>query len=199
MENIANVDQAKAWDGDEGAGWSAHQLRHDLLTERYPRSPDGAGRYRSVRACARHRLRHGANDSRRGADREVGHGTRRRSLLADARISAREMATSEGVTNVTFAQADAQVHEFTPGEFDIAISRFGSMFFGDPVAAFANIAGRARTERSHRVGVVAVTSPERVGFRVPRRDGGRPRVAGAAARRARARSRTRIPITSARS
>jgi SAM-dependent methyltransferase len=45
------------------------------------------------------------------------------------------------VENATFEQADAQVHRFAPQSFDIAISRFGAMFFDDPVAAFANIAG----------------------------------------------------------
>ena len=44
--------------------------------------------------------------------------------------------------NVTFARADAQVHHFPQQHFDLAISRFGTMFFGDPVAAFSNI-GRA--------------------------------------------------------
>ena len=35
---------------------------------------------------------------------------------------------------------DAQVRRFTPGAGDVAISRFGVMFFTDPAAAFANIA-----------------------------------------------------------
>ena len=48
----------------------------------------------------------------------------------------------EGVDNVTFEQADAQVHPFEVGAFDVSISRFGAMFFSDPVAAFANV-GRA--------------------------------------------------------
>jgi SAM-dependent methyltransferase len=51
-------------------------------------------------------------------------------------------AAEEGVTNVTFAQADAQIHAFEPGAYDVAISRTAAMFFGDHVAAFANI-GRA--------------------------------------------------------
>ena len=34
--------------------------------------------------------------------------------------------------------ADAQVHRFQPG-FDLVFSRFGVMFFEDPVAAFANL------------------------------------------------------------
>ena len=55
---------------------------------------------------------------------------------------ARELARAEGLRNVTFEQADAQVHRFPRERFDLAISRFGTMFFADPVAAFANI-GRA--------------------------------------------------------
>ena len=36
-------------------------------------------------------------------------------------------------------QGDAQVHPFEAAAFDVVLSRFGGMFFGDPVAAFANI------------------------------------------------------------
>jgi SAM-dependent methyltransferase len=55
---------------------------------------------------------------------------------------ARELARADVLRNVTFEQADAQVHRFPPDHFDLAISRFGTMFFDDPAAAFANI-GRA--------------------------------------------------------
>ena len=55
---------------------------------------------------------------------------------------ARELAEAQGVRNVTFEQADAQVHRFPRERFDLAISRFGTMFFADPVTAFTNI-GRA--------------------------------------------------------
>jgi SAM-dependent methyltransferase len=44
--------------------------------------------------------------------------------------------------NVSFVAADAQTYPFEPAQYDAAISRFGTMFFDDPVAAFANI-GRA--------------------------------------------------------
>jgi SAM-dependent methyltransferase len=43
---------------------------------------------------------------------------------------------------VAFEQCDAQIHPFEEAAFDVAISRTGAMFFGDPVAAFANL-GRA--------------------------------------------------------
>ena len=55
---------------------------------------------------------------------------------------ARELAEAQGVRNVTFEQADAQVHRFPRARFDLAVSRFGTMFFAEPVAAFTNI-GRA--------------------------------------------------------
>ncbi|MFC7274854.1 class I SAM-dependent methyltransferase [Paractinoplanes rhizophilus] len=51
-------------------------------------------------------------------------------------------ALAAGLGNIAFEVGDAQAHPFPAGRFDLAISRFGTMFFADPVAAFANI-GRA--------------------------------------------------------
>jgi ubiquinone/menaquinone biosynthesis C-methylase UbiE len=55
---------------------------------------------------------------------------------------ARRLSHEEGLRNISFVQADAQTHPFPPGHFNLAVSRFGTMFFTDPVAAFTNI-GRA--------------------------------------------------------
>ena len=63
-------------------------------------------------------------------------------VSAPAVERARELASAEGVRNVTFVCASAQDHGFPEERFDLAISRFGTMFFDDPAAAFANI-GRA--------------------------------------------------------
>jgi SAM-dependent methyltransferase len=52
---------------------------------------------------------------------------------------ARRRATEEGVANVTFTQADAQIHPFEAAAYDTAISRTAAMFFGDHAAAFTNI------------------------------------------------------------
>jgi len=40
--------------------------------------------------------------------------------------------------DIMFALSDAATHDFQP-VFDLVVSRFGVMFFADPVAAFANI------------------------------------------------------------
>jgi SAM-dependent methyltransferase len=54
-------------------------------------------------------------------------------VLAFARRAAAECK------RVRFVQADAQLFAFEPASFDAAFSRFGVMFFADPVAAFVNI------------------------------------------------------------
>jgi SAM-dependent methyltransferase len=60
-------------------------------------------------------------------------------ISAPAIGRARELARAERLGNVTFARANAQVRRFPQERFDLAISRFGTMFFDDPGAAFANI------------------------------------------------------------
>jgi SAM-dependent methyltransferase len=49
-----------------------------------------------------------------------------------------------------------QVHPFLDGEFDVAVSRFGVMFFADPVAAFGNI--RRALGTGGRLGFVCMTA-----------------------------------------
>jgi SAM-dependent methyltransferase len=57
---------------------------------------------------------------------------------------ARALAAAEGLHNARFEHGDAQVHAFLAQHFDVAISRYGTMFFADPVAAFRNIGGALR-------------------------------------------------------
>ncbi len=47
-------------------------------------------------------------------------------------------------TAVDFLQADAAVNDFEPASVDLLFSRFGVMFFDDPVAAFRNLRGALR-------------------------------------------------------
>jgi SAM-dependent methyltransferase len=63
-------------------------------------------------------------------------------VSADMLEIARRRSAEAGLRNVSFELGDAQVRDFPEAYFDLCISRFGTMFFADPVAAFANI-GRA--------------------------------------------------------
>jgi SAM-dependent methyltransferase len=66
---------------------------------------------------------------------------------------ARELTAAARLDNVTYECGDAQAHRFAAEHFDLAISRFGVMFFADPVAAFANI-GRALRPGARLVALV---------------------------------------------
>ena len=57
---------------------------------------------------------------------------------------ARKRIAESGLGNISLLQADAQVHRFEPNHFDLIASRFGVMFFADPVAAFTNFLPAAR-------------------------------------------------------
>jgi SAM-dependent methyltransferase len=52
---------------------------------------------------------------------------------------ARERIGAAGLRHAEVIVADASVHPFPPGSFELTFSRFGIMFFSDPVAAFANV------------------------------------------------------------
>lgn len=143
-QEIANADMARAWDGEEGDQWTQFADEYDdsirsiwarfLETDPIGRADHvldiGCGNGQSTRDAAR--LAH--EGSALGID-----------LSASMLAVARRRATAEGLPNVEFRHADAQVYAFEPGAFDIAIGRFGTMFFEDRTAAFTNIASALRS------------------------------------------------------
>ncbi len=149
---IANVEMAAAWDGPEGDHWAEHAGRYESLGPAYwdalaaavaiGADDDvldiGCGTGRSTRDAARL----ARSGSALGVDLS-------RRMLDRARAAAEQ----EGLTNVRFEQADAQVHPLGAATFDVAVSSFGAMFFADPVAAFANIARSLRP--GGRLGLLA--------------------------------------------
>ena len=141
MPTIANLEMAEAWDGAEGEHWARHADRYERAGRRHlQRLLDAStiGRHDSVLdvGC-------GTGKSTREAARMAASGSALGVDLSARMLErAREAAEAEGLANVRFEQADAQVHPFDDEAFDVAISSFGAMFFADPVAAFANI-GRA--------------------------------------------------------
>ena len=56
-----------------------------------------------------------------------------------ALMIARARERADGTSAATFVVADAGSHDFSPEWADLLFSRFGVMFFVDPVASFANL------------------------------------------------------------
>ena len=143
MRDVANVDQLAAWDGDEGGQWAAHEEHYDATVRAHSRlladaAAIGLGDHVLDLGC-------GNGSTTRDAARAAREGSALGIDLSSAMLeNARRRAAEEGLANVTFVQGDAQVHEFEPDAFDVVISRFGAMFFADPVAALANVAGATR-------------------------------------------------------
>ncbi len=135
---IVNVEQSDAWNGNEGLAWAEHQDRHDVALTRFNAALAAAAAIATTERVLD--VGCGCGQSTREAARAASQG---RALGIDLSMPmlerAGERAAEEGLTNVSFVQGDAQVHEFDHGAFDVVISRFGAMFFADPVAAFTNI------------------------------------------------------------
>jgi SAM-dependent methyltransferase len=60
-------------------------------------------------------------------------------LSATMLALARRRVDEAGCGNIELLEADAQVHPFERSSIDAVISRFGTMFFDDPAAAFTNL------------------------------------------------------------
>jgi SAM-dependent methyltransferase len=134
----SNTDALRGWDGDDGAYWAAN-------VDIFERSAAGyddwllagvaAGRVLDI-GC-------GTGSLTRAAARRAGSAVG--IDLSSAMLAvARRRAEAHGPGTVSFIQGDAQIHPFVPASFDVALSRTGAMFFGDPVAAFRSIGGALR-------------------------------------------------------
>lgn len=136
-------EQAARWNGDSGHAWVEQQAPLDamfkpfelLLTEAIKQGERvldvGCGTGGTTLAAARMT---GATGKCVGID-----------ISAPMLDAARRRAEHERAA-ATFVQADAQTWAFEAGTFDTIISRFGVMFFGDPVAAFANLRRAVRAD-----------------------------------------------------
>jgi SAM-dependent methyltransferase len=141
---FANRDQAAHWNDLAGRTWAELQEMIDrvlapivpLITGEV--GPIDGGKVLDV-GC-------GAGAVTLAAARLAGPGGS--ALGVDISAPLVEAATAragrEGVVNAAFLQTDAQNHRFDPATFDAIMSRFGVMFFEDPVAAFGNLRTAAR-------------------------------------------------------
>lgn len=148
----SNADQARAWDGGEGEYWAAHADYYDRAVARHHERLMGAA---AIAAADRVLdIGCGTGQTTRDAARAAVAGEALGVDMSAAMLEvARQRAAAEGVDNARFEHADAQIHPFDAGSFDVVISRTGVMFFGDPVAAFANFARALRS--GGRLAIVA--------------------------------------------
>jgi SAM-dependent methyltransferase len=139
MPNIVNVEQAAGWDGPQGAGWVAREeLQNAALAAHTERLLEVAAVTPADRVLD---VGCGTGDTTRQCARRATEGHALGVDLSRAMLErARDRAVEAGLTNVEFAQADAQCEPFVADTHDLVLSRFGVMFFNDPVAAFTNLA-----------------------------------------------------------
>jgi SAM-dependent methyltransferase len=131
-----NDEQSRRWNGVAGRAWVDAQaaldqtykpledLVVDAVSVRSRVLDVGCGTGGTTIAIAR---RLGAGGHSTGID-----------ISAPMIAAARARAGGEG-TPAEFICADAQLYPFEPASFDAIVSRFGVMFFQDPVAAFSNL------------------------------------------------------------
>jgi SAM-dependent methyltransferase len=129
-------EQTKHWNATAGCAWVDAQ---ELLDQMFQKLEDllvdavGSGRRVLDVGC-------GTGSTTLAVARRLG--AKSRCVGADVSepmiAAARAQAEREG-TPASFIVADVQTHPFERASFDVIISRFGVMFFNDPVQAFANM------------------------------------------------------------
>ena len=132
-----NAGQAQFWSDVPGQKWARHHVALDQLFNSI--TQDLLNRAAPAQGSRMLDIGCGCGDTTLRAADAVGEAGHVDGVdISDVLLSvARERAA--GRANVTLTQADAQTHPFPAGAFDALISRFGLMFFADPVAAFANL------------------------------------------------------------
>jgi ubiquinone/menaquinone biosynthesis C-methylase UbiE len=136
----ANRAQQDAWNGESGHRWVADANRRDAVLAPVAEALLAAARLTPGEdvldvGC-------GCGITTLAAADAVRPGTATGLDLSEPMLDlARQRAKDDPVT---FLQADAQIHRMALDAYDVIISRFGTMFFDDPIAAFSNLATATR-------------------------------------------------------
>jgi SAM-dependent methyltransferase len=134
---MSNAEQIRYWNEDAGPEWARHQDRIDENLR-----PFGERAMDALDLNPGHRVLDvgcGCGTTTLALADRVGPSGRVAGVDVSAPMLAAARRRAAGRTNVEFHEADAQTAEW-PLNVDRVFSRFGIMFFADPVAAFANIA-----------------------------------------------------------
>src|SRR2546428_1753596 len=140
----ANAEQIRYWNEAAGPKWVAFQkVIAAQISPLGEQAMDRAGIAPGERVID---VGCGCGDTTIALGRRVGPAGRVLGVDVSAPMLERaaETARAAGVANVRFENADAQTHRFPPAAFDVVYSRFGVMFFIDPVAAFTNLRAALR-------------------------------------------------------
>lgn len=129
MTSEVNSAQAELWNA-AGQGWVRAQDTVDLVLKPFQDLLVEAARERSPGSM----LDVGCGTG--GVTRAIAEAVEARCVGVDIAESMLVAAREQG--KAEFLLADAQVHAFEQ-RFDLIVSRFGVMFFEDPVAAFRNL------------------------------------------------------------
>jgi SAM-dependent methyltransferase len=145
-QTAPNQAQAELWNGPAGRNWVDQNALLDRLLE--PLVPPLVDAVRRQGALAVLDVGCGAGGSTFAIAESLNGQGQCTGLDISAPLIdlARRRAADLHVDNADFLVADAQQHAFAPGAFDAVVSRFGVMFFDDPVAAFANLRAAMRSE-----------------------------------------------------
>ncbi|GAB4386332.1 class I SAM-dependent methyltransferase [Albidovulum sp.] len=141
-EGTGNAAQAAFWSSQPGELWARQHARIDALFSEITaallaRAALAPGMSVLDVGC-------GAGETSLAAARAVAPGGRVLGVDISPTLLAVARQRGAGVAGLDFVQADAQDHPFEPGARDLLLSRFGLMFFADPVAAFANLRAALR-------------------------------------------------------
>lgn len=132
------ADQKAHWNGAAGSAWVEFQ---ELLDRIFRPAEDLLAN--AVAAASAKRVLDigcGTGSTSIAAARAAGKGGRCLGIdISEPMIAAARGRAAQAGAAADFVCADAQSYAFAPASFDRIISRFGVMFFEDPVAAFANL------------------------------------------------------------
>jgi len=136
--DTANDEQAAYWNGDEAEHWLANEHRYErMLVAFNAHLLEAAGIDRFDRVLD---IGCGCGSTTRAAGGVAAEGRALGIDLSKEMLRRAELTTrKKGLANVVYEHADVQVHAFVDSTYDAAISRFGVMFFSDPITAFANV------------------------------------------------------------
>jgi SAM-dependent methyltransferase len=140
VTEIANAEGYAAWNGDSGQRWVADADRRDRVMAPIAEALLTAADLRPGEQVLDVGCGCGATTLAAATAVAPGGHVVGIDLSAPMLELARTRAADHDASNVAFLLGDAQTRPLAAGWFAVAISRFGTMFFADPVAGFANIA-----------------------------------------------------------